>query len=201
MIIDPHAIARRDRYKLLIGSILPRPIAWVSTLSADGVLNLAPYSFFTVACSQPMTLVFCPQIPEGTQGKKDTLRNIEAVPEFVVNIANEALAHPLNETARAVPPDVSEFELAGVTPASSVTVAVPRVAEAPVAFECTLQRIVTINPDPGGGAAVFGEVRCVHIRDDVYQDGYIQLEALNPIGRLAGNAYTRVTDVFEMIRH
>lgn len=200
MIIDPHRISRKDRYKLSTGAILPRPIAWVSTISADGVLNLAPFSFFTIACLQPMTLLFCPQIPEGNTGKKDTLNNIEAVPEFVINIASETLAAPLNLTATALPPTVSEFEYAGVTPAASEVVRVPRVAEAPVAFECTLQQIVTINDAPGGGVTIFGEVQCIHIRDDIYVDGYVEVAQLQPIGRLAGNRYCRVTDTFEMLR-
>ncbi len=200
MIIDPHTISRKDRYKLSTGTILPRPIAWVSTMSADGTLNLAPFSFFTIACSQPMTLLFCPQMPEGSTGKKDTLNNIEMVPEFVINIAGEALAAPMNLTATALPPSESEFDYAGVTPVASEVVRVPRVAEAPVAFECTLQRIVYVNDAPGGGATVFGEVQRIHIRDDVYVDGYVQLASLQPIGRLAGNHYCRVTDIFEMIR-
>ena len=200
MIIKPDEIARKDRYKLLIGTVLPRPIAWVSTASPDGKLNLAPFSYFTVAATRPMTLVFCPQIPASGE-KKDTLRNVEAVPEFVVNITNEETAEAMNLSATTLRYGESEFEWASLTPAPSEVIRVPRVAEAPVAYECTLQRIVYVGDGgPGSGAAVFGEVQCIHVRDDVYVDGYVRLDVLRPIGRLAGAGYTRVSDIFEMER-
>jgi flavin reductase (DIM6/NTAB) family NADH-FMN oxidoreductase RutF len=200
MILKPDELSAKDNHKLLIGSILPRPIAWVSSMDARGVLNLAPYSFFTVGSRNPMTLIFCPLVPGLAGSKKDTLLNIEQLPEFVVNLTNEQTAQAMNLTATELPHGESEFEWAGVTPAASETIRVPRVAEAPVAFECMLQRIVTISEEPGGGSAVFGEVRCIHVRDDIYVGGYVSLEALQPIGRLAGASYTRVSDTFEMER-
>ncbi len=200
MIIKPNDLAERDRYKFLIGSILPRPIAWVSTMDKAGNLNLAPFSYFTVGATDPMTLIFCPQRIGKDGRKKDTWRNIEAVPEFVVNLTNEETAEQMNLTATLLPPDQSEFEWAGVTPAPSSMISVPYVAESPVAFECRLRQIVTIGEGTGGGAAIFGEVQCVHIRDDIYVDSYVRLEALKPIGRLAGTGYTRVTDTFDMVR-
>ncbi len=199
MILKPEEIARKDSYKLLIGSVLPRPIAWVSTVSADGRLNLAPFSYFTIVCPHPMTLLFCPGVhPDGR--KKDTWRNIEQVPEFVINLTNEETAERMNLSATLLPAGESEFEWAGVTPIASETIRAPRVAEAPISFECRLREIVVISESPGGGAAIFGEVQCIHIRDDVYQDGYVLLEKYRPIGRLAGAGYTRVTDTFEMHR-
>lgn len=200
MIVMPAELEAADRYRLTIGAVLPRPIAWVSTMDAQGNLNLAPYSYFTVACSEPLTLLFCPAIPRRTGIKKDSWRNVEEVPEFVVNLPNQATAAAMNQTAAALPPAMSEFEWAGVTPAPSRTVRVPRVAEAPVAFECALDRIVTINDAPGGGAAIFGRVTCIYIDDAIYRNGAIDLAAYQPIGRLAGNAYCRVTDIFEMER-
>lgn len=200
MILEPEDLNSKDRYKLMIGTILPRPIAWVSTIDEAGNLNLAPFSFFTVGAMEPMTLIFCPQVHSDTLIKKDTLRNIEAIPEFVVNLTDEETAQQMNRTATVLPYGQSEFEFAGVTPVPSDTVRVPRVKEAPVAFECVLQRIVIINEGSGGGSAVFGEVKRIHIRDDIYVDSYIRLEALKPIGRLAGSGYTRVTDVFNMDR-
>ena len=201
MILNPDELQQRERYKILIGTILPRPIAWVSTVDAAGQLNLAPFSYFTIASTTPMTLLFCPQLPLGTQAKKDTLRNIEEVPEFVVNLTNSDTVEAMNLSATVLPPGRSEFEWAGVTPAASAHIRVPRVAEAPVAFECTLQRIVTVSDQPGGGSVVFGEVRCIHLRDDLYSDGgKIDLNRLKPIGRLAGSAYARVTDTFELER-
>lgn len=194
MFFDPSTLPERQRYKITTGTILPRPIAWVSSMDADGRLNLAPFSYFTVAATDPLTLLFCPQLRAGE--KKDTLHNIEATGQFVVNLANEATAQAMNLCATDLPPGESEFEWAGVTPAPSRTVAVPRVAEAPVAFECVLERIVTV----GNGASVFGTVTGIHVRDDIYVDSYIDLAAFQPIGRLAGNGYCRVTDLFEIVR-
>lgn len=201
MKIDPADLNLKDRHKLLIGSIVPRPIAWVSTMDLAGNPNVAPYSFFTVGARDPMTLIFCPLVPKGEpREKKDTLANIEQLPEFVVNLTNEETAEKMNLTATVLPHGYSEFEWAGLTPVASDTIRVPRVAEAPIAFECVLQQIVTINPAPGGGFAVFGTVQKIHIRDDIYEGGYVKLAAFKPIGRLAGSAYTRVTDLFEMDR-
>lgn len=199
MIINPKELASQDCYKLMIGSILPRPIAWVSTMDEAGKLNLAPFSYFSAVCTQPMTLLFSPGIlPNGE--KKNTWRNIEKVPEFVINICNNETAEAMNLSATVLPYGESEFEWAGVTPVSCEMIAVPRVAEAPVSFECVLQQIVTVSEQPGGGAAIFGEVQRIHIRDDIYQDGYVNLEVFKPIGRLAGNSYTRITNSFDMHR-
>ncbi len=200
MIINPAELTPKEVYKLTIGTILPRPIAWVSTVDAKGTPNLAPFSYFTGVCSEPLTLLFCPQISRETGRKKDTWLNIEAVPEFVINLTNEETAAAMNLTAAILPPGQSEFELAGLTPIPSETIRVPRVAEAPVAFECTLQQIVVVNDAPDGGAAILGEVQRIHIRDDIYVDGYVQLDQFKPIGRLAGPNYTRVTDIFSMTR-
>lgn len=200
MILKPDDLAHKDRHKLLIGTVLPRPIAWVSTINPAGEPNLAPFSYFTIASTDPMTLLFCPLVPGAEGGKKDTLRNIEQVPEFVVNLTNEETAEAMNRTATPLPYGESEFDWAGVTPLPSETIRVPRVAEAPVAFECVLQQIVTVSNEPGGGSVVFGQVQAIHIRDDIYVDGYVLLEKLKPIGRLAGSGYTRVNDLFEMVR-
>lgn len=199
MFFDPSAIDHRDRYKLLIGSVLPRPIAWVSSMDSNGHLNLAPFSYFTIVCPSPMTLVFCPGVhPDGR--KKDTWRNIEQVPEFVVNMTNEETAVQMNRCATVLPSDESEFEWAGVRPIPSRTIRVPRVAEAPIAFECVLDRIVTVSDQPGGGAAIFGRVTGIFARDDLLVDGRIDPDVLKPIGRMAGDEYTRATDRFAMAR-
>ena len=201
MNLKPTDLTISERYKLLIGAILPRPIAWVSTIDLEGNFNLAPFSFFTVAARDPMTLIFCPTVPMNEpRDMKDTLRNIQQIPEFVVNLTNEETAEAMNLTATVLPHGHSEFEWAGLTPVPSETISVPRVAEAPAAFECTLQQIVTISEGPGGGYAIFGEVQHIHIRDDIYVDGYVNLDVLKPIGRLSGSSYTRVTDLFDMKR-
>lgn len=200
MILHPHQLSHTDRHKLLIGAVVPRPIAWVSTVDAQGIPNLAPFSFFTVVCDEPMTLLFCPGVGATPDGKKDTLRNIELVPEFVVNLTNEETATAMNLSATPLPYGQSEFPFAGLTPVPSTLIKAPRVTEAPIAFECKLQRIVTVSDQPGGGWAVFGEVVCVHMRDELYSNGRVLLERYKPIGRIGGNGYVRVTDTFEMER-
>lgn len=199
MIIHPNELTNRDRYKLVIGSILPRPIAWVSTIDSAGNPNLAPFSYFTAVCPSPMTLLFCPGVhPDGR--KKDTWANIEEVAEFVINITNEDTAVQMNRTATLLASEESEFDWAGVTPVASETIRVPRVAEAPIAFECVLDSIVVVSEAPGGGAAVIGRVQCIHVRDDLLSEGRIDVTRLKPIGRLAGDAYVRSTDIFHMKR-
>ena len=193
-------LTNRDRYKLMIGAIVPRPIAWVSTIDAEGRPNLAPFSFFTAVCSDPMTLLFAPGWSDLRGRMKDTLYNIRAVPEFVINIVNEATAEAMNLTATEFEAGVDEFAWAKVTPVPSETIRVPRVAEAPIAFECKLQQIVVVHEGPGGGAAVFGEVQSVFVRDELYENGRISPEKLQPIGRLAGAGYAHINDFFEMQR-
>ena len=195
MILKPKDISTKDVYKFSIGAVLPRPIAWVSSMDASGKLNLAPYSFFTVASNNPFTLLFCPQ--DSAPGvPKDTLLNIEAVPEFVINITNETTVQAMSASATSLPHGTSEFDYAKVTPAASETIRVPRVAEAPAAFECVRHEIVRV----GAGAVVMGRVTCIHIDDAFYDNGYVLWEKMGAIGRLAGNHYTRVTDHFEVAR-
>lgn len=200
MILNPQELNHTDRYKLIVGSIVPRPIAWVSTMDQDGRLNLAPFSYFTAVATDPMTLIFCPGWSSLRRRMKDTLHNIRAVPEFVINIVNEATKEAMNLTATEFEAGVNEFDWAGVTPAPSQVVRVPRVAEAPIAFECTLQQIVVVNEGPGGGAAVFGEVQSIYVRDDLLHNGRVLPEVLQPIGRLAGATYAHINDLFEMQR-
>lgn len=200
MILNPATLNNQDRYKLIVGSIVPRPIAWVSTMDKDGQLNLAPFSYFTAVATDPMTLIFCPGWSSVRGRMKDTLHNIRDVPEFVINVTNEATKAAMNLTATEFEAGVNEFDWAGVTAAPSQVVRVPRVAEAPIAFECTLQQIVVVKEGPGGGAAVFGEVKSIYVRDDLLVNGRILPEILQPIGRMAGATYTHVNDLFELPR-
>lgn len=196
MDVNPAAIPWRDGYKLLVGSILPRPIAFVSTISADGVLNLAPFSFFTVVAANPMTLAFCPMRQGRDGGPKDTLVNIQATGEFVVNIVSESFAAAMNVTSGPFPPEVDEFAVSGLTPVPSVTVRPPRVVEALVAYECKLLQVVEVGgAEPGAGALVLGTVQSIHV-----DDGGIHIERLQPIGRLGGDEYVRCTDRFTLER-
>jgi flavin reductase (DIM6/NTAB) family NADH-FMN oxidoreductase RutF len=202
MILDPTHLSHAERYKILTGTIVPRPIAWVSSLNEAGQANLAPFSYFTIASINPLTLLFCPQIPPEANTPKDTLLNIQARGEFVINLTDEATAEAMNLTATALPRSQSEFAWAGVTPVGCQTVQVPRVAEAPVAFECHLDRIITLNNKPGGGAVVFGVVQKIHLRDDIFEPdrAYIKLETLRPIGRLAGSEYAYIREKFALQR-
>ncbi len=201
MEINPNEIPHQSVYKLLTGSILPRPIGWISSVDADGHPNLAPFSFFNVVCARPPTVVFCPMI-RGVDGKtKDTLNNVRATNEFVVNIVSEELVESMNLTSVEAPPEMNEFEFARVTAEPSVTVRPPRVRESRVHFECRVRQIVEISPETGGGSLVIGEVLHIHVDESVLVGGdKINLAALKPVGRLAGGGYVRVTDVFAMER-
>ena len=202
MIIDPAKQSFKDNHKLMIGSIVPRPIAFVSTKSADGILNLAPFSYFNGVCSNPPTIMFAPA-RRGYDGlTKDTLNNIQDTNEFVVNIVSEDFVKPMVACATDYEKDVDEFEISNLTPADSLKVAPPLVKESKVSFECQLNTIVEIGKaEPGAGFVVIGTIVMFHVDDKVYKDGRIDLKELNPVGRLAGNSYTRVFDNFNVIRH
>lgn len=197
MIIDPSKLDPQSVYKLLIGSVVPRPIAWVSTLSPAGVPNLAPYSFFTVASRNPPTLcVSVGERPSGEPFPKDTLRNIEETGEFVVNVVSLPLANAMHESSKEHPPGADEFEAAGLSVAPCEVVKAPRVGEARVSMECVLDHIVPIGTDH----LVLGKMVGFHIRDDLHgATGRIDVAGLDPLGRLAGD-YTKVETIFELPR-
>src|ERR1700730_18625815 len=201
MIIDPAKLDPFDVYRLLVGSIVPRPIAFVSTVSPDGVLNLAPFSFFTCASANPPVVCFCPMIRGGERPKKDTLVNIEASKEFVVNIVSEDFAEKMNLCSGEYPPEVDEFELSGLTPVPSELVKPARVKESRVNMECKLHQIVHVSPKLMGGSLVMGEVVRFHVQDSmINQICEIDADQLNAIGRMAGPVYVRTKDRFEMVR-
>lgn len=191
------SISPASMYKLLVGSVVPRPIGWISTISKDGVHNLAPFSFFNVASANPPHVLFCPTVRGTDNGRKDTLHNARETGEFVVNIVTESLADIMNLTATEWDADVNEFERAGITTAPSITVKPLRVRQSPIHFECRVAQIV----DLGGGHVVIGRVLHVHVDEQVLiGEDKIDIHALQPIGKLAGNAYTRVTDLFDLVR-
>lgn len=206
MHIDPREVSASDRYKLLIGAIVPRPIAVVSTVSPAGEPNLAPYSFFNGIGSDPMTLLFCPvNPPDG--GEKDSLRNAKPAEEggtgeFVVCVATEEIIRPVVASSEVLPYGESEYELAGLTPVPSVKVRAPRVAESPVAFECVTRQVVRTNPGvSGGGNVVIGEVVFVHVRDDLMSDRlHVDPERLAAVGRMGGAAYVTTQARFDLPR-
>lgn len=198
MELDPNAIGEAAAYKLLIGCVVPRPIAWVSTVDAAGVRNLAPFSFFMGVCGEPPTIAFSSGPREG--GRKDTVRNIEAGGDFVVNVVDDAHAEAMNATSGEYAPEVDEFAVAGLTAAPGVRVKAPRVATAPIGLECRLVEIVRIGRGPH--SVVFGEIVYLHVRDDLYDaaTGRIDVAALRPVGRLAGHMYSRTHELFELKR-
>ncbi|MDX6768037.1 MAG: flavin reductase family protein [Elusimicrobiota bacterium] len=199
MNLDPLSLPVRERYQLLISTILPRPIAWVSTVSPDGVPNLAPFSFFTGIAANPMSVCFAP-VNDREGRKKDTLVNVEKTRQFVVNLAGEANAEKMNRTSAPFPYGVSEFEKAGVTPLPSVKVKPPRVKETLASLECELIQIVTLAEGPLGGNLVIGKVVHFHCDDSVWNDGKIRHQDLKNVGRMEGAWYARTTDAFELPR-
>lgn len=199
MIVDFQKLPPRESYPWLINAINPRPIAWVSTISAGGRTNLAPFSFFQGICANPPTLMFC-GANDRTGKKKDSVLNVEQVPEFVVNIVPYALRDPMNLTSAPLPHGESEFEKFNIATTPSTLVKPPRVAASPVSFECKLDRIVRIGDGPLAGNVVFGTVLCAHVSEAVMTDGALDPHKLDTIGRMGGNYYTRTTELFEIKR-
>ena len=206
MIVAPSDISHRELYSILLHSVAPRPIAWVSTVSAAGALNLAPFSFFNAVCVDPPLLAFAPGLrppkdAEAKQGEaKDTLRNIRETKEFVVNVVTYELAEAMNLTSGEYAAEVNEFELARVTPQPSKIVRPPRVGESPVSFECKLHQILDFSPAPTSSSLVIGEVVSIYINDANLKDGKLDGNSLDLIGRMGGLQYTRTAQRFEMVR-
>lgn len=201
MIYDPASGPWPDAYRLITGAVVPRPIAFVSTLAPNGTPNLAPFSFFTVVCANPLTICFSPMRRGPAAEKKDTLRHIEAgAGEFVVNLVDEGFADAMNLTSGDFLPGVNEFVAAGLTAVPSEVVAPPRVAESPINLECRRLQVVEVSDRPGGGSLVIGTVLRIHVRDELLENGSIRLDAWRPIARCGGATYTRATDTFELQR-
>lgn len=197
MRIDTAALDSQAAHELLKGCVAPRPIAWISTLSAAGVANAAPYSCFTFVATVPPMVCFSVE-PRPDSSKKDTLRNVEHTGDFVVNLVPQELAAAMNASAESFPPDVSEIAKVGLTAAASERVRSPRIAESPVNLECRVERIIDLGRSRH--SLVIGEVLLVHVRDDLYRDGTIDVARLCPVARLAGNEYCRLGEVFELDR-
>jgi flavin reductase (DIM6/NTAB) family NADH-FMN oxidoreductase RutF len=197
---DPEKHSTGNIYKLMVGSIVPRPIALVSSVDENNVRNLAPFSYFTACSANPPVVVFCPILRPTPPTAKDTLRNIMATREFVVNIVSEEFAERMNATAAQVPPEIDEFELSGLTPIASEVVKPPRVAESHIHMECRLRQIVSVEDRPGSGSLVLGDVLRFHIRQDLIEDFRIDPDKLGAIGRMAGSTYVRTTDRFDLER-
>jgi flavin reductase (DIM6/NTAB) family NADH-FMN oxidoreductase RutF len=194
-------LPHRELYRILIGTVVPRPIAWVSTLS-DRRLNLAPFSFFNVVSAQPPLLGFSPSLRQvdGRPAPKDTLRNVRETGEFVVNVVPFAMAEAMNLTSGDYESSINEFQLAKVATRPSQVVRPPQVEKSPVSFECKLERIIDFGSEPPSGSLVIGEIVCVHLEDEVLKEGRLDPESLDLIGRMGGMQYARITQRFEMKR-
>jgi flavin reductase (DIM6/NTAB) family NADH-FMN oxidoreductase RutF len=200
MLLDFSVLAARSAYQWMVGTILPRPIAWVSTVDPGGRTNLAPFSFFQGVTANPPTLMFVP-VNTRDGGKKDTVRNIELVPEFAVNLVSHALSEAMNKTSSQLPYGESEFGAFGIASAPSARIRPPRVAQAPVAFECALHQIVQIGTGPLAANVVFGRILAAYVRDDVLgPDGLPDPRKLDLVGRMGGNGYCTTRDSFQLER-
>jgi len=199
MLIDAAALSHPDMYKLLIGSITPRPIAWVGTRNLAGQNNLAPFSFYNCFSAAPPIVGFS-TIPRPDGRKKDTLQNVQENPCFTLSCASYSLVRQMSKSAATLEPGEDEFEYAGVGAAAARHINAPYVDEALLVFECTLHDIINFGDQPGAGNLILGQIRHVHIRDELYQDGRVDFAALDPVGRLAGNWYSTIRDKFELQR-
>jgi flavin reductase (DIM6/NTAB) family NADH-FMN oxidoreductase RutF len=202
MNIRPELIPYRELYRILLSAVGPRPIAWVSTLSKDGVPNLAPFSFFNAVSAKPPMLGFAPAIRQLEHGHepKGTLVNIRETGEFVVNIVTFELAEAMNVSSGEYEYGVNEFELAGLKMRASEVVRPPQVAASPVNFECKLHKILEFGTEPPSGSFVIGEIVAIHVEDSIVHEGKIDGNAIDLIGRMGGMQYARTTERFEMQR-
>ena len=201
MIYDPAEHPFSETHKLMIGSIVPRPIALVSTTSNNGINNLAPFSYFNGVCSKPPTIMFAPA-RRGWDGKeKDTLINIRSTKEFSINIVSEDIGEKMVKCSTDYEKEVDEYYKSGLSPLSSKKIKPPIVSESKISLECILNQIVQIGgKDAGSGFIVIGTIVLFHIDDEVYDNGRIILDKLQPLGRVAGNGYVRSTNTFEIAR-
>jgi flavin reductase (DIM6/NTAB) family NADH-FMN oxidoreductase RutF len=195
-------LTKEQSYKLLNSAIVPRPIAWVSTVSPEGVHNLAPFSWFNAVAVQPPTVAFSVGLDDLERGFKDTYVNLTASGECVVNIVSAAVAEAMNLTGEAFDPHVNEFSEAGLTPIPSDLVQPMRVRESPVQFECKLNQSITLENDLGRNDLMICTVLRVHVSDSVYMgDHKIDAAKLQAVGRMGGTVYAHTSDTFTMTRH
>ncbi len=185
-----------DPYKLTTGLIVPRPIGWIGSISADGTPNLAPYSFFNAVSGMPPTFVFSP----GRGGRKDTLANVREVGEFTINVVTAEVVEAMNATAASLPADVDEFAAAGLTAVASTSVRPPMVGECKANIECVVTQIIDVGHPEAGNALVIGEAVEFHIAEEILDGTRVDQAGLRAVGRHVGNQYSHATDLFELIR-
>ena len=199
MDFDPTTLPPQHCYQLMVGAIVPRPIAWISTIDEHGTSNLSPFSFFTVASVNPPVLAFNQVTPrDGTE--KDTLRNLKTTRQCVVNIVSQPLVDVMNASCANYPPGVSEFSAVGIPSVNSDCVKAPGVADAPVRFECTLRDVISIGNGPMGGQLVLLDVVHISVKDDLLQDGKIRPDLLQAVGKMGGDDYSTTDERFSLAR-
>jgi flavin reductase (DIM6/NTAB) family NADH-FMN oxidoreductase RutF len=196
--VDPDDLGPSGCYKLTSGLVVPRPIGWIGSVSAGGVYNLAPFSFFNMVAGWRPTVLFSPGL--AAAGPKDTLANVQDTGEFTVNIVSEHLSEVMNATSASVAPGVDEFELTGLTPVIGDLVRAPMVGEALASMECRATQFVPVGESPRGAVVVFGEVVRFHLEQGLVAETGVDLDMLLPVGRLSGPGYTRTRDRFNMTR-
>ncbi|MFH1032132.1 MAG: flavin reductase family protein [Chloroflexota bacterium] len=200
MRINPADLDRRAAHELIMSVIVPRPIAFVSTVGESGIFDLAPYSTVTSLCLKPALLCFSVGWRRGGQ-KKNTLKNIEFSKDFVINIVDETLAQAMNQAAAEYPGVTDKFKQVGLTPAKSDIVKAPIIVESPVSIECKLSQIIKFGEVPDGSNVVIGQVVLVHIKDGLWSGEYVEPAKLKAIARTGGeDFYCRSTDIFKMKR-
>jgi len=199
MIFDVSELENQQKYRLLTGGITPRPIAWISTRSAEGIDNLAPYSFFTVASCNPPVLLYT-QVTQRSGIDKDTLKNLMATGECVVNIVNSDLLEKMNLTCASLNIDESEFEFADVESCASHIVAPLSVKDSPVRYECTLRDTISMGELPTGGTVILLDVKSVYVQDDLYDNGIINQKLIDSVGKMGGDTFSLTTKNIELIR-
>ncbi|TYK64831.1 flavin reductase family protein [Colwellia echini] len=199
MNLDTSTLTAQENYRLLNGGVTPRPIAWISTRSKDGVDNLAPYSFFTVASCNPPVLLYT-QVTQRSGIDKDTLQNLQETGECVVNIVNNNLLEKMNATSASISRDQSEFELAGVEHSLSSKVSPLSVTDSPIRYECSLREVISVSDLPAGGTIVLLDVKSVYVRDDLYSNEGINQQFIDSVGKMGGDGYSPTSNYVELNR-
>ena len=199
MIFDIDGLDSQKKYRLLNGGVTPRPIAWISTRSHDGIDNLAPYSFFTVASCNPPVLLYT-QVTQRNGINKDTLQNLLETGECVVNIVNLTLLESMNQTSASLDRNKSEFDFAGIERCASVKVKPRSVKDAPVRYECTLREVIPVSDLPTGGTVILLDVKCVYVRDDLYKNGVIDQLRIDSVGKMGCDHFSLTTENVELTR-
>ncbi len=193
---DVEQLGGVDGYKLGSGLIVPRPIGWIGSIDSDGRTNLAPYSFFNMVSGVPPTFVFSP----GRLGRKDTLDNCHAVPEFTINIVTDEVVEAMNATAATLEAGVSEFDLPGITAIPSERIRPPRVGECKATIECVVDQIIDVGDAEAGNSLVIGHAVMFHVDDDLLDGTRVDQAALRAVGRHVGNTYSHASELFDIVR-